>query len=59
MVQNDIVYTNNRLKAVVGAEGLVFGRVAAMPWIIFVVGDLEYALHLQCCFRILSSDCSL
>jgi len=52
MKQDDLKKVNNHLKGIIGSQGLIFGRAAGIAWVIFKSGDLEYALHLQCCFRI-------
>jgi len=52
MNQNDVSKINNQLKVLIDSQGLTFGRVAAMAWINFKTDNSEYALHLQCCFRI-------
>lgn len=52
MNKNCLKEVNDKMKEIIGLQGLSFGRAAAMAWINFGVGDLEYALHLQCSFRV-------
>lgn len=56
MNQNDLMEANNKMKKLIGVQGISFGRVAAMAWINFGADDSEYALHLQCSFRIRDKD---
>jgi hypothetical protein len=56
MDKNVLMKVNDRMRSLVGMQGLSFGRVAAMIWINFKRSDLEFALHLQCAFRVRCGD---
>lgn len=52
MKQEDFLYLQDKAQKIIGARGISFGRVAAMPWVNFAFGKTEFALHLQCSFRV-------
>ncbi|MCL2807484.1 MAG: hypothetical protein FWD27_04875 [Coriobacteriia bacterium] len=52
MNQKDVSRANEQVKRIIGSQGFYIGRAAAMAWMGFVFGDTEYALHVQCSFRI-------
>lgn len=52
MKHEDFLYLQNKARKIIGARGISFGRVAAMPWINFAYENSEFALHLQCSFRV-------
>lgn len=45
-----------QMNCLIGARGFTIGRSAAMCWIEFEHGDVKYALHIQCAFRICSGE---
>jgi hypothetical protein len=52
MNQNSIILSNDYVRQLISLQGISIGRCASMVWIIFGKDESEYALHLQCCFRI-------
>ena len=56
MTQTDMNRIKEEMSVLTKAKGFTIGRAAAMCWMGFDVNGTEYALHIQCAFRLRTAE---